>query len=107
LLTWAELLALDVTHIKDMGIDRPGTVALLEKSIQNLRENEEENGVVFVEHSSYCVGKILDHLRLLTHVKLGLPKPRPPKIRDADKQRFRCIVELLFPDKEMASEFLG
>jgi hypothetical protein len=106
-MTGAELLVMDVTHIKDMGIDRPGTVALLEKSIQKLRENEEENGVVFVEHSSYCVGKILDHLRLLTLVKLGLPKPRPPKIRDADKQRFRCIVELFFPDKEMASEFLG
>jgi hypothetical protein len=106
-MTGAELLALDVTHIKDMGIDRPGTVALLEKSIQKLRENEEESDVVFVEHSSYCVGKILDHLRLLTLVKLGLPKPRPPKIRSADKQRFRRIVEYFFPDEEMASEFLG
>jgi hypothetical protein len=106
-MTGAELLSLDVTHIKELGIDRLGTVALVEKSIQKLRENEEDNAVVFVEHSCYCIGKILDHLRLMTLMKLGLTKPSPPKIRDADKQRFRRIVEYFFPTKEMASKFLG
>jgi hypothetical protein len=106
-MTGTELLSLDVIYIKELGIDRPGTVSLLEKSIQKLRENEEENAVVFVEHSSYCIGKILDQLRLKNLVKLGFPEPTPPKIRNADKERFRRIVEYFFPSQELASIFLG
>lgn len=104
--TGAELLSLKKSHLQDLGVSRPGTVALLEEAIQKLRDEDDVNSATFLEHSSYCVGKILDHMRLMAMVELGLPEPHPPKIRDADKERFQRIVDYFFPMPEEASKFL-
>lgn len=105
--TGAELLSLKNAHLQDLGVGHPATAALVEESIQKLRDEDDENSATFLEHSSYCIGKILDHMRLMALVELGLPEPHPPKIRDADKERFQRIVNYFFPMSEEASKFLG
>lgn len=105
--TGSELLVLGREDIKDLGIKRPGTIALIVDAINNLRKEEEENSATFIEHSDYCFGKIIDHMRLKAMVSLGVPDPSPPEIREPDRKRFRRIVEYYFPKEESAKEFLA
>ena len=83
-----------------------GSVALIVKAIQKLRCEEEDNSNTLIEHSDYCIGKIIDHMRLKAMEDLDIPVPRPPEIRRADRERFRRIVEYYFPTQEAAKQFL-
>jgi len=102
-----ELLSLTRQDIKDLGIDQPGTIALLAESIQKLPDEDVKNSVIFIERSAYCVGKILDHLRLMSMAKLITETLKPPHIRQEEKEKFKNVVEYYFPTREMASHFLG
>jgi len=104
--TGSQLLALKREDIKDLGIDRPGSVALLVAEIEKLRTESEANAAVFIEDSAYCFGKIIDHMRLAAMADLGLPALAPPTIRAGYQQRFKNIVEYYFPTLEEASQFL-
>lgn len=105
--TGADLISLEREDIKDLGIDRPGTVALVAKAIQKLRVEEEARSAAFIEHSDYCVGKIIDRMRLKAMEELDIPPPEPPEIREPDKKRFKRIVEYYFPTEEEAAQFPG
>jgi len=92
----------------DLGITRPGTVAVLVDAIQKLREDDAESSTTFIEHSEYCFGKIIDQLRLKAMNKVcSLPDPAPPHIRDSERTRYKRIVEFYFPGESAAVEFLG
>lgn len=103
----AELLALEREDVKDLGIKRPGMVALVVKAIQKLRDEEDEKSVAFVEHSEYCFSKIIDLMRLKAMADMDVPDPNPPKIREPDRKRFKRIVEYYFPTAESAAHFLA
>ena len=92
--------------VKDLGITRPGTVAMVVNGIKKLQEQEEEDYTPFIQHSSYCMGKILDHIRMKAMKDLGVPNPQP-NVREAEKERFQRIVEFYFPTEESASGFLA
>jgi len=98
-----ELLALNIDGLKMMGIGRAGTVCLLLKEIKNLRDFASP-----IEHSPYCFGKILDHLRLRRLHLLGLLAEEPllPKVCDSQKDRFEKIVKYYFPG-DAAKSILG
>ena len=106
-ITGTELLVLGREDLKDLGIQRPGTVALVVDAIQKLRDEDDENSATFIEHSDYCFGKIIDHMRLKTMSGLDVPDPSPPEIREPDKQRFKRIVQFYFPTEESAAQFLA
>ena len=107
--TGVELLALGREDIKDLGVTRPGTVAILVEAIQKLRDEAVEGSATFIEHSEYCFGKIIDQLRLraISAVLDDVPKPKPPEIREPDKKRFKRIVEYYFPSESDSSSFLS
>ncbi|KAL7552051.1 hypothetical protein ACHAWF_015682 [Thalassiosira exigua] len=87
-----ELLALDKDSLSTIGITRAATISLLLKEIKDL-----EKGTL-IEHSPYCFGKILDHLRLKNLHLLGMAEePSLPKICDAEKSRFEKVVKYYFP----------
>mmetsp|Transcript_12077 Transcript_12077/g.18622 ORF Transcript_12077/g.18622 Transcript_12077/m.18622 type:complete len:746 (+) Transcript_12077:170-2407(+) len=111
-----ELLALESEHLEKMGITRVATQALIMKNIQELKKKEEESDddddsyaagdsqkSMIVEHSSYCFGKILDHLRYLAFYRSKeeedtreLPVPLPV-VRKSEQKRFQHMVEYYFP----------
>lgn len=103
-ITGVELLAMERDDLKDLGITRPGTLAILNKAIGELRRHN-DNDVTLVEHSAYCFGKIIDHLRLLSLRMPDDPLPPPPQIRKSDKHRFERTVDFYFPGN--TSAFLG
>lgn len=105
--TGAELLALEREDIKDLGIERPGSIALITKSIQKLRDEDNERSSTFIEQSDYCFGKIIDHMRLKAMEDLDIPSPSPPEIREPDRKRFKRIVDYYFPGEEASKQFLG
>ena len=106
--TGAELLALDRwEYVKALGIENAGTVALLVKSIQKLREKDKEMAAPLIKHSVYCFGKIIDHMRLKAmHCAGFVAAPSPPQVRDGNKHQLKRIVEFYFPN-ESASDFLA
>jgi hypothetical protein len=109
--TGTELLALGREDVKDLLTDGGkdtkgqhvvGTVALLMKAIEKLRN---ENNETLIGQSDYCFGKIIDHMRLKAMRELDVPDSGPPEIREPDKRRFKAIVEYYFPKN--TSEFLA
>ena len=58
-----ELLALNMEGLKMIGIERAGTLCLLLEEIKKLKQASQDVSTL-IEHSPYCFGKILDHLRL-------------------------------------------
>lgn len=103
----SELLAMNREDIKDLGIHRPGSVAIITNAIQKLREEHNRDSVMLINHSGYCFGKIIDQLRLKAMGPLGVPNPSPPEIREPDRKRFKRTVEYYFPTEEGANQFLG
>ena len=95
-ITGEELLALCRDDLKAMGIERVGTLALLMKEIEKLNKASQDI-VTLIEHSPYCIDKILNHLRLMQLHSIGLidKKPTMPKVRL--KQRFEKVVKYYFP----------
>jgi hypothetical protein len=92
-ITGKELLALCRDDLKTMGIDRVGTLALLVKKIEKLDKASQEI-VTLIEHSPYCFGKILNHLRLMQLHSIGLivKEPTLPKVEESQKQRFEKVA---------------
>lgn len=96
-----ELLALESEHLEKMGIARVATQALIMKKIRELDEKSTacNQNIMMVEHSSYCFGKILDHLRFLSFCqsKEETQEIPLPIIRKAEQKRFQRIVDYYFP----------
>jgi hypothetical protein len=97
-ITGCELLSLNLDGLKMMGIERAGTACLLLKEIEKL-EKSSRDFVTLIEHSPYCFGKILDHLRSKQLHSLGLLSEEPtlPEVRDSQKKRFEKVVKYYFP----------
>ncbi|KAL3762255.1 hypothetical protein ACHAW5_007204 [Stephanodiscus triporus] len=55
--------------------------------------------VTLIEHSPYCFGNILDHLRLKRLHSLGLLSEEPtlPEVRYSKKKTFEKVVKYYFP----------
>ena len=98
---------MNIDGLKMMGIGRAGTLCLLLKEIEKL-EKDSRDFASSIEHSPYCFGKILDHLRLRRFHLLGLLAEEPllPKVYDSQKDRFEKIVKYYFPG-EAAKSILG
>ncbi|KAL7549265.1 hypothetical protein ACHAWF_012536, partial [Thalassiosira exigua] len=101
-----ELLALDKDGLLMLGITRPATICLLLKEIKGLEKASQE-AKTLIEHSPYCFGKILDHLRVKHLHSLGMAEePSLPKIRDTENSRFEKVVKYYFPG-DSAKAILG
>jgi hypothetical protein len=103
----SELLALSEFGLKEMGVERVGTICLLMKEIKQL-ENSTQDVSTHIEHSPYCFGKILDFLRLKRFHSLNLldEEPSLPEINKLEQKRFQKIVKYYFPG-ECAELLLG
>lgn len=121
-LNGAELLVLEREDLKELGITRPGSLAMLVDAIRKLRRKEEDKNdhrkrMILIEHNAYCFGKILDQLRLCAmyqtfrdnHWRIPgvvesppftIPPqaPPPPIVREPYRKRFKTIVEFYFPE---------
>ena len=102
-----ELLALSIEGLKMIGIERAGTLCLLLKEIEKL-DKASQDIVTLIEHSPYCIDKILNHLRLMQLHSIGLidKKPTLPKVDESQKQRFEKVVKYYFPG-DVAKIMLG
>ncbi len=94
----SELLALNEFGLKEMGVERVGTICLLMKEIKQLEKSTQDVSTL-IEHSPYCFGKILDFLRLMRFHSLNLIRQEPygMKVRKTEKKRFTKIVNYYFP----------
>ena len=97
-ITGQELLALCRDDLKTMGIERVGNLCLLLKEIEELDKASQEI-VTLIEHSPYCFGKILNHLRLVQLYSMGLitKEPTLPEVEESQKPRFEKVVKYYFP----------
>ena len=94
----SELLALNEFGLKEMGVERVGTICLLMKEIKQL-EKSTQDVYTHIEHSPYCFGKIFDFLRLKRFHSLNLLDEEPdlPEINKLQRKRFEKIVNYYFP----------
>ena len=93
-----ELLALNENGLKMLGVQRVGTICLLADEIKSLKEKVNQGAVTLIEHSPYCFGKILDHLRLKWLQSIDLTgEPAPPAVCDSQQKRFEKVVKYYFP----------
>ena len=106
-ITGDELLAFCRDDLKEMGIERVGTLALLLNEIGELKRASQDI-VTLIEHSPYCIDKILNHLRLMQLHSIGLidKEPRLPAVDESQKQRFEKVVKYYFPG-DVAKIMLG
>jgi len=96
-ITGRELLASSMEGLKMIGIERAGTLWLLLEEIKLLKQASSDV-VTLIEHSPYCFGKILDHLRFTQLHSQGLAKePVLPKVCDSEQFRFEKLVNYYFP----------
>ena len=97
-ITGKELLALSIEGLKIIGIERAGTLCLLLKEIEKL-DKASQDIVTLIEHSPYCIDKILNHLRLMQLHSIGLidKEPSLPEVDESQKQRFEKVVKYYFP----------
>ncbi len=98
----SELLALNENGLKMLGVERVGTTCLLLKEIK-LLEQKSQDVSTLIEHSPYCFGKILDHLRLKRLQSINLAEePAPPSVCESQQKRFEKVVKYYFPGKASA-----
>jgi len=92
-----ELLALNEFGLDKMGVKRVGTICLLLDEIKSLKLSQDV--MTLIEHSPYCFGKILDHLRLkrLHSINLLAEEPSLPTVCESQKKRFEKVVKYYFP----------
>ena len=97
-ITGCELLALNIDGLKMMGIERVGTVCLLQQEIEALVKATQDV-VSLIDHCPYCFGKILDFLRLKQLHAQGFAKDEPalPEVPKSQKDRFEKVVNFYFP----------
>jgi len=94
--TGSELLAFGYEDLKNLGISRPGTLALVTKVIKGLRMKSQCQPI-FIDHDPYCFGKILDQLRLKAISKEDY---RPLSLSDIEERKqdaFAKTVDYYFP----------
>ena len=93
----SELLALSENGLKMIGVKRAGTLCLLMKEIKQLDDASQDTATL-IEYSPYCVGKILDHLRLMRMHDAGLiDEPSLPEVCESQQNRFEKVVKHYFP----------
>jgi hypothetical protein len=97
-ITGKELLALSIEGLKMIGIERAGTLCLLLKEIEKL-DKASQDIVTLIEHSPYCIDKMLNHLRLMQLHSIGLIDKEPclPAVDESQKPRFEKVVNYYFP----------
>ena len=94
----SELLVLNRDGLKDIGVQRAGTICLLQDAIGKLKKETSKEVVTLIEHSPYCFGKILDHLRMKRFSSIGLGKePAPPIVCEHKKEMFDKVLKYYFP----------
>ena len=92
-----ELLALNESGLKMLGVERVGTICLLLKEVKSLEQKSQDVSTL-IEHSPYCFGKILDHLRLKWLQSIDLTgEPAPPVVCESQQKRFEKVVKYYFP----------
>mmetsp|Transcript_22363 Transcript_22363/g.32933 ORF Transcript_22363/g.32933 Transcript_22363/m.32933 type:complete len:235 (-) Transcript_22363:299-1003(-) len=91
-----ELLALGREDLKEMGIKRTGTLALVMKAIRDL-QRESHGNVTFIEQSPYCFGKIIDQLRLQAMPLDNNDDMSPFYIDASELDQFKKVVDFYFP----------
>lgn len=101
----SEFIALNEFGLEKIGVKRAGTICLLLDEISTLKKTESEDTVTLIEHSPYCFGKILDHLRLKRlHNEDLIDEPPRPVVCDNQQNRFAKVVKYYFPGK--SSEYI-
>ncbi|KAL7531111.1 hypothetical protein ACHAWF_003633 [Thalassiosira exigua] len=96
-ITGRELVAMNMEGLKMIGVERAGTLCLLLDEIDQLKKASRAV-VTLVEHSPYCFGKILDHLRLSQLNADGFgEKPSLPQVCESQRSRFEKVVKYYFP----------
>eukprot|EP00574_Skeletonema_japonicum_P001696 CAMPEP_0201740658 /NCGR_PEP_ID=MMETSP0593-20130828/46417_1 /ASSEMBLY_ACC=CAM_ASM_000672 /TAXON_ID=267983 /ORGANISM="Skeletonema japonicum, Strain CCMP2506" /LENGTH=473 /DNA_ID=CAMNT_0048234979 /DNA_START=50 /DNA_END=1471 /DNA_ORIENTATION=+ len=94
----SELFALDKEGLKMLGVERVGTICLLSDEICALKKEANEDVVTLIEHSPYCFGKILDHLRMKHFSAMGLSgNPDLPFVSEDKRDMFETVVRYYFP----------
>lgn len=96
--TGPELLALGREDLMFFGITKKGTIAYILSEVKKL-ERTHNDKTVHVEHSPYCMDKIIDYLRLENMFIKGVieVKPKAPVVRASERSRFERVVKLYFP----------
>uniref|UniRef100_A0A6U3TM16 TLDc domain-containing protein n=1 Tax=Ditylum brightwellii TaxID=49249 RepID=A0A6U3TM16_9STRA len=92
----SELLALGREDLKELGISRPGTLAVVFKDIKAL-QRKSQIYPIFIDHSPYCFGKIIDQLRLKVMSKEEYQPLSILHIKKVDRKAFIETVEYYFP----------
>ena len=96
-ITGNELVALKKDGLMMLGITWRGALCLLLEDIEMLKKASQDI-VTLIEHSSYCLGKTVDHLCLsCLHSQWFAGEPALPTVYDSQKNRFEKMVECYFP----------
>eukprot|EP00957_Ditylum_brightwellii_P184972 14087111-Ditylum_brightwellii.AAC.1 len=94
--TSLECLAFRREDLKEMGISRPGTLALVIKAIKTLQMKSQCHPI-FIDHDPYCIGKILDQLCLKVMSKDGYKPLSLSDIKEGKQEAFSETVDYYFP----------
>jgi len=94
--TGLELLAFGREDLKEIGISRPGTLALVIKAIKGL-QTKSQCHPIFIDHDPYCFGQILDQLRLKVMSKDGYEPLLLSDIKEGKQDTFANTVDYYFP----------
>eukprot|EP00957_Ditylum_brightwellii_P172293 13116238-Ditylum_brightwellii.AAC.1 len=94
--------------VKELGIGRPGTLALVMKAIKGL-QMKSQCSPIFIDHDPYSFGKILDQLRLKVMSEENYKPMMLSCIKEAKQDAFVKMVDYYFPGelaKLMFKEFV-
>eukprot|EP00957_Ditylum_brightwellii_P000029 1986-Ditylum_brightwellii.AAC.1 len=91
-----ELLALGRDDLKELGIKRPGTLAVVTKAIKDLQMKSQDRPI-FIDHDPYCFSKILDQLRLKAMLKEKYEPLSFSDINETKKDLFAETIDYFFP----------
>mmetsp|Transcript_1621 Transcript_1621/g.2537 ORF Transcript_1621/g.2537 Transcript_1621/m.2537 type:complete len:289 (+) Transcript_1621:1124-1990(+) len=97
--TGLELLAFGREDLKELGISRPGTLALVIKAIKGL-QTKSQCHPIFIDHDPYCFGKILDQLRLKVMLEEEYEPLSLSDIKEGKKDMFAKTVDYYFPAEQ-------
>uniref|UniRef100_A0A7S4VX01 SAM domain-containing protein n=1 Tax=Ditylum brightwellii TaxID=49249 RepID=A0A7S4VX01_9STRA len=97
-----ELFALCREDLKEMGIQRPGTLALVTNAIKDLRRKN-PNHQVFIDHDPVPFGKIINQLRLKVMCRDNYQPLPLTSLRPADADLLLNTVTHFFPGKSAES----
>lgn len=90
---------------KESALARQFDDAVWATHLQEEGECDSEDEGILIEHSSYCFGKIIDHLRLHAMVMPGMDPPLVPVVSDHQRDNFSRVVAFYYPG--MADVFVN